>query len=72
MHFLRVFRLDLYLQFKNYSIFNNIFTFSLIVLFTNDNAIPENIDNLPAYLSASYLHNFYKFENGESRTRHPI
>jgi len=44
----------------------------LIVDFTKDRANPENIDKPPAYLSASYEHNFYKFENGESKTKHAI
>lgn len=46
--------------------------FYFIVFLTNERAKPENIDKFPAYLSANSLHSFYKFENGESNTRHPI
>jgi|LakMenEpi03Aug12_release.lakeMendotaPanAssembly.Ray.scaffolds.fasta_scaffold449306_1 hypothetical protein len=39
---------------------------------TKDNAIPLNIDNDPPCFSASSLESFYRFEKGESSTKHPI
>lgn len=73
MLFLHAFLSDRCFPVRSYSMPNQInCTFSFMVLFTKDNAIPENIDKLPAYLSANSLHNFYKFEKGESKTKQAI
>jgi len=62
----------IYLFYVKIVLNNCIFTLSFIVDFKNDNAIPLKNEKPPPCFSASYLHNFYKLENGESSTTHPI
>ena len=50
----------------------NVFTFYLIVLERKVKAIPEKVDNPPAYFFASSLHKTYKLEKGESKTKQAI
>ena len=48
------------------------YTFSLMVFDMNVSAMPEKVDNPPAYFLASSLHKTSKLEKGESKTKQPI